>query len=135
MNIPAAPYFMYDVTVKLGADTYEEALTSVKFTPTTPKVTFKGLAKNSKTFVGTPTWVSALTFAQDLASAASLHKLLHSTAPGTPIVLELIATETGEKVRATILVEPGELGGDVETVPTSAVTLAVDGPVERIAIA
>lgn len=135
MERPVKPFYMYDVTVKIGDDTYEEALSSIKFTPTTPKATFKGLGKNVHTFVGTPTWVSAWAFAQDLESAVSLHRLLHTSAPGTPLEVELIATEAGEKVTATILTEPGEIGGDLETVPTAAVTLAVDGQVERVAIA
>jgi hypothetical protein len=125
---------MYDVNVQIGADTYQEALTSVLLTPTTPKATFKGLGKNVHTFVGTPTWVAGLTFAQDFTSAVSLHKTLHTADPGTELELKLTPVAGGETVTVTILTEPGAMGGDLETVPTAAVSLGVKGqPVRSVA--
>lgn len=132
-NIPAAPYFMNRCTVKLGADTFEEAFSSIRLVPTTPKATFKGLGGNAHKFAGTPEWVCNATFAQDMTSAVSLHKLLHTSAPGTELQLELVPVDGGDIVTCTIVTEPSDIGGDVDTVPTSSVALGVNGQPERTA--
>lgn len=130
-DVPAAPFLMSDVSVKIGADTYEEALSICRFVPTTPKAMFKGLGGNVHKFVGTPSWVANWTFAQDTKSAQSLHKLLNATAPGTPLAVELVAQDGGDVIAATILAEPTDIGGELDTVPTAAVALDVDGQVTR----
>lgn len=132
--IEAQPILLNNVTVKLGADTYEEALTTCQLVPTTPKVVFAGLGGNTKTLLGVPSWIANLTFAQDLTSGASLHKLLHTSPPGTPLAMELIAVADGDKVTATIVTEPGAIGGDVNTVPSASVALGVNGQPVRAAV-
>lgn len=131
--VPAKPFFMHKVTVKIGDDTFEEALSTIRLVPTTPRATFKGLGGNVHKFIGTPAWVCNATFAQDLKSAASLHKTIGRAEPGTPLDLELTAQDGGDTVKVTILTEPTDIGGDIDTVPTASVPLEVDGQPEFIA--
>lgn len=126
--IAAAPILLNNVTVKIGADTYEAACTKVLLTPTTPVVRWKGMVPGSShAFSGTPTWECAIKFAQDVASTSSLSKYLLATAAGTKVTLEFDPVAGGATVTASIVIQPAAIGGDIDTVPESEVTFAVQG--------
>jgi len=131
--IDVQPYVMNTATVKIGSDTYEDALSSVVLTPTTPKSNFLAISGKNRRTAGTPEWTCAITFAQDVKSASSFHKYLHDTAPGTIVTMEFTPLTGGDKVTADIMIEPAAIGGDAGTTPTASVTLDVEGQPTRTA--
>jgi hypothetical protein len=125
--VAAVPIILNNVTVQIGDDTYEAACRTVRFVPTTAVVKWKGLTPSATfAFAGTPEWDVTVTFAQDIASAASLTKALH-TGVGTKPVLVFEPVAGGPTVTATIVLIPGDIGGDIDTVPESSVTMPVQG--------
>jgi len=129
--IAVQPFLMTNCTVGIGTDTYEAACTSVLFTPTTNVVKFKGLTPTSRhRFAVDPEWVAAITFAQDWASAASLSKRLLNATVGEEVSLTFAPIAGGPDITATIMLVPTTIGGDIDTVPTSAVQFEVVGSPE-----
>lgn len=127
--IAVNPFQMRDCTLKLGDDQYEAHVSSAKFTPNTPTAKWKGLTPTSVfTFQGTSDWVCELTYAQDIKTADALALFLHEH-EGESIPCEFIPKNgTGEgKVTATIIIAPGAIGGKVDDVAESTVTLGVSG--------
>ncbi|WP_341935515.1 hypothetical protein MRBLWO14_001167 [Microbacterium sp. LWO14-1.2] len=127
-NIAAAPFVLKNVTCGIGTDTYEAALRTIRFDPTTPVIKWRGLTPTSRfRFFGDPEWTATITFAQDIASAASLSKRLHSATPGESVVMTFDPIAGGATVTATILLVPASIGGDIDTVPEASVTFEVAG--------
>lgn len=126
--VAAAPIILNNVNVGIGTDSYEAACTQVLLTPTAPTVTWKGMTPTSvHQFTGAPVWTATITFAQDFASTASLSKYLLATAPGTKVTLTFDPVAGGATITATIVIQPGAIGGSIDTVPEATVTFAVQG--------
>ncbi|MCE4024665.1 hypothetical protein LXM50_01620 [Microbacterium sp. Au-Mic1] len=129
--IPVQPIFLNDVSVKIGTDTYEASLTTVRFEPTSNIVRWKGMSPASQyAFMSTPVYDGTLTFAQDWTTSNSLSQYL-KTNQGKPVTIEFKpkkpATGTAATVTATIIVAPGTIGGDIDTVATATIQVAVVG--------
>lgn len=129
--IAVAPIILNDCTVTIGTDTYEAALSKVQFDPSSSTVRWRGMSPTArKAFQTLADWSYSLTFAQDLVTANSLSQYLMAN-EGKAITMKFKpkkpATGTAPTITATILVTPGALGGDVDTIPTAAITGGVDG--------
>ena len=126
--VAAAPFVLKNVTCGIGTDSYEAALRTVRFDPTTNVIKWRGLTPTSRfRFASDPEWTATVTFAQDFASASSLSKRLHSAVPGESVVMTFDPIAGGATITATILLVPGTIGGDIDTVPESSVTFEVVG--------
>ena len=126
--VPAKPFLFNDATVSIDGDTYEEALKTVRFDPTTPIVKWKGLTPTSRHhFVGAPEWDVTLAFAQDVASASSLTRKLHASA-GQTVEMVFTPKSGGVGITADVTLVPGALGGDLDTVPEASVTMPSGQP-------
>lgn len=126
--VPAKPFLLNDATVSIDGDTYEEACKTVRFDPTTPVVKWKGLTPASRhQFVGTPEWDVTVAFAQDVQSASSLTRRLH-TAAGETVEMIFAPKGGGVAITANVTLVPGALGGDLDTVPEASVTMPSSHP-------
>ena len=126
-TVDVTPIVLRDMVLSLDGNDYAAAASSITLTPNTPMVTYKGLKGNVHTFPGTTEWTVVVDFAQDHASAASLTMYLFDNAGQT--VPAIIEPQTGEGERWTlnVILTPGAVGGAVDSVASSQVTLGVDG--------
>lgn len=131
--IAPKPLFLRNCTVSIGTDSYEQAISSVTFTPSASTVTFKGLTPDAVFNFATPsTWVAALAFAQDWSTAGSLSNYLHAH-EGESVVMTFkpaLDDLTSPTVTANITVVPGAIGGAQGAVAVSQVSLPVSGKPE-----
>lgn len=128
-TVAPVPFILNNCTVKIGADNYEAAVSTAEFMPNSSIVNWKGLTPTAIfSFATTATWLCNLVFAQDWKTAASLSNYLHAN-EGTSVAAEFIPkVGSGEKkVTATLIIAPGSIGGAVDNVAVSSVTLGVSG--------
>jgi hypothetical protein len=134
-TIAVQPIVLTDVLLTVGTDTYEAHVSGVTFTPTSPTVTWKGLTPTSvHTFGGTATWTVTLNYAQDWETANSLSIYLMEN-EGETVSMTFEPKSGGASFTANVILTPGGIGGDVDTVAVSSVTLGVSGkPVRTPAV-
>lgn len=129
-QIAVAPFVLKDVTLTIDVDSYEKHVSSVQFVPNVSTVTWQGLAPGSSfTDTTAPTWTCVISYAQDWETADSLSRYLMDNAGQTKTaVFSPKGTGTGlPSFTADVIIAPGPIGGDVNTVQTGSVTLGVDG--------
>ncbi len=136
-TIANTPFVLVDSVFTVGTDDYQAATSSVLFTPTSSQVTFQGLTP-AASFVGqtSPTWVCKVKYAQDWVTANSLAQYLLANAGLTKVVVfKPQGTTTGKPiVTASLIIVPGPIGGDVNTVQLGEVTMGLVGvPVKTAA--
>lgn len=125
--IAVNPFQLTDATLTIGTDNYEAHVSKVEFVPSAPSATFKGLTPTAQhTFTGAPTWVCNLTFAQDWSTVNALSRYLFEHA-GEEKVVTFAPVKGGKTITATVVLQPGAMGGDVDAVPTATVALGVKG--------
>lgn len=126
-NIAVSPFMMSNATFKVAADNYEAAVSSVEFAPTSATSTWKGLTPTAVfTFAQTSTWTVALSFAQDWATTNSLSRYLFDN-EGKTVAVAFTPKLGGATIYANIAIAPGSIGGAVDSVAVSTVTLGVVG--------
>lgn len=130
-TIAVQPIILNDVTLLIGADNYEASVSQVVFTPSSNIVRWKGMTPTSVfSFNTTAEWTVTLTYAQDWTTANSLSQYL-ATNEGKAIATKFKpkkpATGTAPTVNATILISPGAIGGQIDSVAEATVTLGVSG--------
>ncbi len=134
-QIAVNPYQLTDCLFQVEADNYEAHVSKVEFAPTSTSAQFKGLTPAAVfTFAGAPTWVCNLTFAQDWDTANSLSRYLFEHT-GEEIEVTFEPVKGGSAITATLICQPGSIGGDVDAVATSTVALGVKGKPALEAIA
>lgn len=125
--ITPTPLFLKDCLVQIGADSYEKAVATVEFVPTSSVETFHGLSPDaSYTDVSPATWVCNLTFVQDWTSASSLAQYLMAN-EGEAVTMTFEPITGGATITATVIITPGKIGGSLGGATTSSVTLGVQG--------
>ncbi|MDJ0336437.1 hypothetical protein QMG83_14515 [Salinibacterium sp. G-O1] len=127
-TIAVVPIVLKDVLLKLGAtNEYQKHVSGVELIPSASTVNWKGLTPDSIfTDVTTATWTCNLSFAQDWATTDSLSKYLFAN-EGTAVVATFQPISGGASFAATLLITPGSIGGQVDSVAVSTVTLGVRG--------
>lgn len=129
-QIAVVPFVLKDILLTIGTDNYETNVSTVHFTPSVSTVTWQGLTPASSfTDTTSPTWTCELSYAQDWKTANSLAQYLLTNAGQTKVaVFKPKGSGTGEAIfTASIIIAPGEIGGDVNTVQVGSVTLGVVG--------
>ncbi|CCH79085.1 hypothetical protein BN12_40055 [Nostocoides japonicum T1-X7] len=134
--IAVAPFVLRDVVMTIGTDDYAKHLSTVKFAPAYDTVKWQGLTPDASfTDLSNPTWTCAISYAQDWETEDSLAQyLLENAGQQKVAVFKPKGAATGKPVfTATLTIVPGDIGGDVNTVQTSTVTLGVVGaPVKSV---
>lgn len=116
-DISGAPSGSYD---------FEKHVDQVTFTPSPSVQSWTGLGGNTHQFVGSTTWTCDLQFVQDWETSNSLSLLLLQYAGSTAdCVFEPAAGGTG--FAAELVFVPGAIGGAVNSVASSSVSLPVNG--------
>lgn len=129
------PLVLKNATLKIDVDNYEAAVAEVAFVPTTPRssVSFKGIdgGAYSKATQGASEWVCNMTYAQDWAEPASLSNyLLEAEGTTVPAVFVPEAGSGMPSFSVDLTVAPGQIGGPVDAVLTSTVSLGCTKPVK-----
>lgn len=134
--IPVEPVILQNALLQIAStptgdpatgDDFAAALSSIRINPTTATVVYKGLKRNSHTFPTLPEWTAVLNVAQDWETANALSRFLFDHAgEKLPAIVE--PTEgVGTSWELTLVIAPVAIGGEVDGVMTSEVTLGVDG--------
>jgi hypothetical protein len=126
-QIAVAPFLMRDCLFTIASDSYEKHVSAVEFVPSASVVNFKGLTPDAVfSFASSATWMCNLSFAQDWATTASLSRyLFEHEGDEIDVVFEPVAD--GPSVSATLIVTPGSVGGAIDSVAVSTVSLGVKG--------
>jgi hypothetical protein len=129
-QIAVAPYVKKDAVITIGTDSYEKHVSSASLTPSTEVVKWQGCTP-SATFVDqtTPTWTWQLEYAQDWGTTNALAAYLLANA-GTQktCVYSPQGTTVGKpKFTFDVMISPGQIGGQVNTVQLGSVQLGVIG--------
>lgn len=136
-KVTAAPFVLKDAVLTIGTDDYEAHVASVRFDPATNVVTFQSLTPaGAFTDTTSPTWTATLTYAQDWKTANSLAQyLLANAGQKKTCVFKPQGITTGSPIfTVDLMIAPGPIGGDVNTVQTAQVTLGcVGAPVKTAA--
>ncbi|MCS6563432.1 hypothetical protein [Curtobacterium poinsettiae] len=126
-QITVNPFVLSDTTLKIAADNYETAVSSVEFQPSGGTVSWKGLSPAAVfTFPQAVTWACAIAFAQDWETEDSLSQYLFEH-QGETIAVEFAPKRGGKSLYANVVIVPGSIGGAVDAVAASTVTLGVVG--------
>ena len=132
MQIASQPHVLTDMVLTIGADDYEAHVSSCSLVPSTdaPRIRWKGLTPSAEfTATGTPvtTWDLVLNACQDWETANSLSQYLYDHA-GTVTAVELSPQRgVGKTFTFEVTIVPGQVGGDVDAVAITPVTMPVEG--------
>lgn len=125
--IAVNPILLTNVLFSVESDSYEKHVSSVEFAPTSSVVNWKGLTPSSVfSFGTTATWQANVSFAQDWETENSLSQYLFAN-EGQEIDVIFEPVSGGARFSATLIVAPGSIGGSVDSVAVSTVTLGVKG--------
>jgi hypothetical protein len=125
-TIAINPLYMRDVVLTIGTDDYQKHVSGVTFTPAPKSAQWTGLADNTHSAVGTPTWTCELTYAQDWDTANSLSAYLFANQGETKAVV-FEPVNGGQGFSANVIIQAGAIGGQVDTFASTSVSLPLDG--------
>lgn len=127
--ITPAPLFMKDALVKFGAsDSYEAAVSDVKFTPTASIVTTRGLAPAAiYQEMELASWSLEMTYLQDWSVLTSLARYLYAN-EGSEVTLTFEPISGGATITSTVTITPGDIGGAVGAYAEATVKMACTKP-------
>lgn len=130
-KVAVQPLFMKDALLRVGGESsgfdFEAAVSSATFTPSTSKQSWKGLAPESTHTAGAaPTWVCDLGYVQDWETADSLSNYLFAH-QGESVPCKFEPKKGGKPIYATIVIESGAIGGQVDSFAATTVQLGVSG--------
>lgn len=134
--VAVEPIVLKNCTIKIDVDNYEAATSAVTFVPSvsTSTVTFKGLTPSASFSFPTTQpseWVANIDYAQDWQTAESLANYLHDhEGDEVPCVFVPEAGSGMPSFAATLTIVPGQIGGSVDQVAVSSVSLPSTKPVK-----
>lgn len=101
---------------------YKKHVDQVEFVPSSQTQSWTGLGGNTFTDVSTATWVCTLRYAQDWDTEGSLSEYLFDHEGEHVPVKFKPRTGSGSTFEAVVVITPGSVGGQVNTIatPTSA---------------
>lgn len=126
-QIVVKPIVLRDVLLKIEADDYEKHVSGVTMTPSSGSVSWTGLAPDDTfTFPTATTWAVQLDYAQDWETANSLSRYLYDH-EGETVTLLFEPVKGGLGWQVEVVIVPGSIGGQVNTVAAASVTLGALG--------
>lgn len=128
VDIAVNPFLMGNATLTFATDGYQSHVSSATFTPgNNAPVTWKGLTPTAVfSFGQNATWTLDLELAQDFTTASALSRYLFEN-EGTEVGVTFEPVAGGPSVTATVIIAAGAIGGAVDAVATSTVSLGVKG--------
>lgn len=120
------PYSLKNSTLAVAADDFTEAISQVRFNPSTSASTWRGIGGNVLKDQTIADWSAVIGFAQDLAPTGFLRYLMEHEGEEKEVVFTPVAE--GPAITATLILSPGGIGGAADgNFATTEVTLAVQG--------
>lgn len=134
-KIDVKPIVLRNVLCTVAADDYAKHVSGVTFTPTTGSVSWSGMDPDASfTFPTSTTWAAQLDYAQDWDTPDSLSAYLFDH-EGEKVKMTFRPEAGGAGFEADVFIVPGSIGGQINAVATSSVTLGVVGKPQRVAAA
>ena len=128
--IEVTPFIMRNAIVSFAANDFAKAVSSATLTPSGGTTPFKGLKPDAVfTFPQSVTWTLDLEFAQDWSADTSLSRYLFEH-QGETIAATLNPDDKTSGTTSwaiTVAIAPGAVGGPVDSVATSTVSLGIVG--------
>lgn len=121
------PFVMRDVDLVFGVDNYEAHVSQCEYVPTTPSLTWTGLANNTVSANGTATWGLTIAGAQDWETAESLSQFLHDH-EGETVPVTLTPADGSGTFESTVTISPANIGGTAAAFAVFTVTLGSTKP-------
>ncbi len=133
-EVDIQPILLSDIDLTIGANGYAGSVSSAALVPSSSIVTWKGMKKGvSHSFPTDSTWQCNLNFAQDWEAAQSLSNYLLDH-EGEVIPDCILAPKSGgQAFKVTLILVPGQIGGDGDSVATAQVSLGVSGSPVKVA--
>lgn len=130
-KVAVKPLFMKDCLFRVGTDAagsdFEAHLSGVTLTPTSSSQSWKGLTPESVHTEGAaPTWTADLAYVQDWETAGSLSNYLFEN-QGKTVPVKFEPKKGGKPIYANIVIQPGAIGGQVDSFAATTVSLGVSG--------
>lgn len=122
------PLILKNALLRIDADDYQKHVSGVTLTPSASTITWASLSPDAQfSDISTATWAATLNIVQDWSQPDSLCRYLfehegeHVSAVFQPLNGE------GPAFAVTLILTPGAVGGEVNSVATQSVTLGVEG--------
>lgn len=128
-QINVQPIVLKNALLSIGTDNYEKHVSSVELVPAPVSQTFDGLGDNSHIIAGKTKWMANITFAQDWVTTDSLSKYLFNNQGEEKTMTFAPEFGAGDAFNATVLIQPGSIGGAVDSIAVTTVSLPVIGAV------
>lgn len=126
-QIAVNPFQLTDCLFQVASDNYEASVSGVIFKPTSKTAKWKGLTPAAVfNFANAAEWQCEISYAQDFETAKALARYLHEH-EGEAIAVTFEPKKGGSSITATIVIQPGQIGGNVDEVAASTVTVDVNG--------
>lgn len=126
-QIAVKPIILRDCLLRIAASDYEKHVSGITLNPTTGTVTWAGLDPEAVfTFPQAVTWAGQLDYAQDWETADSLSLFLFEH-EGEQVTMLFEPVKGGLGWEVDVFIAPGSIGGQVNNVATSSVTLGILG--------
>lgn len=133
-NVAVKPFALNNSTLKVDADNHESAASQVEFQPQGGIITWKGMTPTSAFSAPQQvTWQVVIAYAQDWATTGSLSNYLMNNI-GKTVIMAFTPVAGGTTWYARVIIQPGSIGGSVDSVGTASVTLGVVGQPTTTAI-
>jgi len=137
-SIAAKPYVFKNGLVKIDADTFEKHVSGFSLVPTQSTVTWQAIVPAGAFADSTsPSWTCTVNYAQDWDTEGSLSQYLMDHAGETKTV-EFTPENAGPgstTFTVDLIIAPGPIGGEVNTVQVGSVSMGVVGEPVRGAAA
>ncbi len=128
-TITVEPIVLKNALLSIGLDNYEKHVSSVELVPAPNAQTFHGLGDNSNVISGKTTWTANISFAQDWKTADSLSKYLFNNQGEIKHMTFSPENGVGDAFEGDILIQPGSIGGAVDSIAVTSITLPVQGAI------
>lgn len=121
------PTYLSECDLMVASDDFAAHVSAVEIVPTLSSATWQGMKKNARFTASNITGHTLnLNYAQDWDSAKSLSQYLAANA-GTEKEFTFRPKSGGKGWKVKVLVQPGKIGGQVNTHATADVSLGVIG--------
>jgi len=126
-QIEVKPIVLRDCLLRVATADYEKHVSGVTITPTTGSVNWAGLTPAAVfNFPAATTWGAQLDYAQDWETPDSLSRFLFDN-QGEEVTMLFEPVKGGLGWEIDVVIVPGSIGGQVNAVATSSVTMGVNG--------
>jgi len=128
-TIAVEPIVLKNSLFTVGTDDYQKATSTVELVPAPVSQNFDGLGDNHVVIPGKTKWTANISFAQDWSTPNSLSRYLFNHQGESVLVHFQPVDGVGDTFAATCLIQPGSIGGAVDSVAVTTVTMPISGPV------